>query len=54
MIIRSRGVVATPAPEVVSFAVSLPPGTTLSSIAPAAVLSPDGRHLVIVGREDPN
>jgi serine/threonine protein kinase len=53
VIVRSRGVVAAPAPEVVRFAVSLPPGTTLSSLVPAAVPSPDGRHLVIVGREDP-
>jgi serine/threonine-protein kinase len=52
VIMRSRGVVRTAASEVVSFTVSLPPGATLSTIAPAAVLSPDGRHLVIVGRED--
>jgi eukaryotic-like serine/threonine-protein kinase len=50
--VRSRGVVAAPAPDVVRFVASLPPGTTLSSIAPAAVPSPDGRHFVIVGRDD--
>src|SRR5262249_47978828 len=53
VIMRSRGAVATAASEVVSFTVSLPPGATLSTSAPAAVLSRDGRHLAIVGREDP-
>jgi len=45
VILRSRGVVAVPAPDVVRFAVTLPPQATLSPIAPAAVLSPDGRVL---------
>jgi Tol biopolymer transport system component len=53
LILRGRGGLAAAAPEVVRFAVTLPPEATLSPIAPAAVLSPDGRHLVIVGREDP-
>jgi serine/threonine-protein kinase len=51
--LRNRGAVGAPAPEVVRFTVGLPPGSTLSTSAPAAVLSPDGRHLVMVGREDP-
>ena len=53
VIVRSRSLVGVPAPHVVRFVAGLPPGTMLSSIAPAAVPSPDGRHVVIVGREDP-
>jgi Tol biopolymer transport system component len=50
--LRGRSAAGAPAPEVVRFTVSLPPGPTLTQESPAAALSPNGRHLVIVGRED--
>jgi serine/threonine protein kinase len=52
--LRNRGAVSAPASEVVRFTVSLPPGVALEPSAPAAVISPDGRHLVIVGRDNPS
>jgi serine/threonine protein kinase len=49
---RNRPVGDRPTPEVVRFTVGLPAGFTLSPYPPSAVLSPDGRYLAIVARDE--